>query len=107
MVAGGGRKTTKYFHASCNKKRRANHIQRLKNDNEEWISWDEGLQDLIKDYYQQLFTEGLNQGDKVVNYVSTNITTEHNTILLELVTDDEVKKAIFSMHPEKAPGLTA
>lgn len=99
-----GEKNTKYFHASCNRRRRVNHIQRLKNDNGEWISWDGGLQELIKDYYQQLFTEGLNQGDEAVNCVSTNITAVHNNILLEPVTDDEVKQAIFSMHPDKAPG---
>lgn len=52
-----GEKNTKYFHASCSRRRRVNHIQRLKNDNGEWISWDGGLQELIKDYYQQLFTE--------------------------------------------------
>lgn len=40
-----GDKNTKYFHASCNKRKRNNHIQRLKSEEGEWIDWNEGLED--------------------------------------------------------------
>lgn len=99
-----GEKNTKYFHASCNIRRRTNHIQRLQNENGEWVDWNGGLHDLIRDYYQHLFTQGSCQSREVLECVPRTITDVHNNILLEPVSDSEVKQAIFSMHPDKAPG---
>lgn len=56
-----GEKNTKYFHASCSKRKRNNLIQNLKNAEGDWIDWRGGLRDLIKDYFQQLFTEEPNK----------------------------------------------
>lgn len=42
--------------------------------------------------------------DEVVDSVSTSISQEKNEHLLQVVTDEEVKYAMFQMHPDKAPG---
>lgn len=97
-----GEKNTKYFHASCNGRKRINHIQRLTNDDGEWVDWDGGLQDLIKNYYQQLFYAGASQGEEVIACVSTTITKDHNRLLLEPVNEIEVRQGVFNMHPNKA-----
>lgn len=50
-----GDKNTRYFHKSCSKRMQSNHIQRLRNDEVQWVDWNGGLQSMIKDYFQHLF----------------------------------------------------
>lgn len=52
-----GNKNTKYFHACCNRRKRSNHLQRLKDDTGNWVDWKWGLSEMIKTYFQNLFTE--------------------------------------------------
>lgn len=103
LVANWG-KNTKYFHASCNKRRRNNHIQKLLNENDEWTNWQNGLQSLIQDYFQNLFTAEQTNGDTVLNCITQTVSEHQNRLLLETITEAEVKAAVFSMHPDKAPG---
>lgn len=51
-------KNMKYFHASCSKRKRNNYIQRLKSEGGQWVEWNDGLEDVIGNYFQQLFKEG-------------------------------------------------
>lgn len=99
-----GEKNTKYFHVSCNKRKRNNHIQKLKNADGDWVDWSSGLQELIKEYFQQLFTENQTQGDVVLNCISKTVSEQQNMELLSAVTEKEVKDAVFHMHPDKAQG---
>lgn len=46
-----GDENTKYFHASCSKRKRNNHILRLKYEEGEWIDCNEGLGDMIRSYF--------------------------------------------------------
>lgn len=41
----------------------------------------------------------------MIDCVSTTITEEQNYELLKEVTEEEVKGALFQMHPDKSPGL--
>lgn len=99
-----GEKNTIYFHEACNKRRRHNYIQKLRNEQGDWCSWQTGLQDVIKEYYQQLFTADQTQGEVVLNCINQTITEQQNEILLEPVSAEEVKDVVFHMHPDKAPG---
>lgn len=99
-----GEKNTKYFHTSCNKRKRNNHIQKLKNEDGDWVDWSSGLQDLIKEYFQRLFTEEQTQGDVILNCITKTVSEQQNTELLSVVTEEEVKNVVFHMHPDKAPG---
>lgn len=82
-----GEKNTKYFHASCNKRKRNNHIQKLKNEDGEWVDLNSGLQELIKEYFQQLFTEEQAQGEFFVNCISRSVSEQQNRELLGVVTE--------------------
>ncbi|XP_074374335.1 uncharacterized protein LOC141714732 [Apium graveolens] len=44
------------------------------------------------------------QGDVVLNCITQTVSEQQNRFLLEAVTDEEVKNAVFHMHPDKAPG---
>lgn len=70
-----------------------------------WKESDEDIQGLIAEYFEQIFqTGGVNEGLVDGERVRT-VTAEHNENLLMHVTSEEVKKAIFSMYPEKASGI--
>lgn len=99
-----GDQNTRYFHAACNTRRRINRIQRLKNENGDWIDWQNGLQHLISKYYQDLFCATDTDSGEVIDSVPQTINQGHNSNLLKEITSDEVKIALFQMHPDKAPG---
>ncbi|XP_074324099.1 uncharacterized protein LOC141661017 [Apium graveolens] len=69
-----GEKNTKYFQASYSKRKRNNHIQRLKSEAGDWVGWNEGCGDMIQNYFQQLFTVGTTHTDKVLSCISRVVT---------------------------------
>lgn len=99
-----GDKNTRYFHGACNIRRRSNMIHRLKNEAGEWVDWQNGLQNLITQFYTELFTTASTNHVEVIEAVSQSITQVDNMELLQEVTKEEVKLALFQMHPDKAPG---
>lgn len=99
-----GDKNTKYFHASSSTRRRRNQIHKLKTVDGDWRTWQDGLPNLIEDFFQKLFTSNQMQGGQVIDCVSTTISADQNRELIRGVTEEEVKRAIFQMHPDKAPG---
>ena len=57
------------------------------------------------DYFEDLFsTTSPTDFKSFLAEVTTGITPQMNQRLLRLVTESEVKEALFMMHPEKAPG---
>lgn len=76
----------------------------MRNDDGEWFNWHSGLQNLIKEYFQRLFTADQTQGDVVLNCITQTVLEQQNRLLLEAVSDEEVKDTVFHMHPDKAPG---
>ena len=59
------------------------------------------------EYFQRLFTSSQPEdGDlsRVLEEVDQRVTDEMNDTLLEPYTGEEVRRALFQMHPSKAPG---
>lgn len=83
---------------------RTNRIVKLKNSSGEWLDWQNGLQSLIQSFYTDLFTAAQVEYEDVVDCVSQTISQEQNIELNKGVTREEVKFALFQMHPDKAPG---
>ncbi|XP_074347588.1 uncharacterized protein LOC141686452 [Apium graveolens] len=99
-----GDKNTKYFHATCNKRRRLNQIVKLKDESGKWFDWQNGLQALIESFYRDLFTAGQVELEGVIDCVSQSIYEEQNNSLKTELTREEVRRVLFQMHPDKAPG---
>ncbi|XP_062103610.1 uncharacterized protein LOC133814696 [Humulus lupulus] len=95
---------SKYFHASARTRRRANHIESLRNDTGEMVDWRSGLEHLMVEYFQTLFKSSVDEWNEVVSRVVPTITPSQNAMLLAPIEDDEVKSALFHMHPDKSPG---
>lgn len=68
-----GDKNTKYFHASCNKRKCNNHIQRLKSAKGEWIDWNGRLEEIIRNYFHYLFTKENTQIEEVLSCIPNNL----------------------------------
>lgn len=51
-----GDQNSRYFHASMSLRKRNNQIHRLQNDEGQWVEWDNGLEELITEYFSGLFS---------------------------------------------------
>ena len=61
---------------------------------------------MAKDYFQGLFTSAHpSHNERVLKAVDHMITPEMNHHLIQPYTAEEVKRALFQMHPSKSPGL--
>lgn len=70
-----------------------------------WKRSDDEIQEVITEYFDQIFqTGGVDEGLMEEEHVRS-VTDEQNENLLMHVSCEEVKKAVFSMYPEKAPGV--
>lgn len=64
----------------------------------------QGLCDLARDYFENLFKEQYSIYEPVIDYVSPVIFDEDNQCLLAPFKEVEFKQAIFQMHTDKSPG---
>lgn len=72
-----------------------------------WHSDDKGVARVVFKYFNSLFTSS-NPSSQVLNevilLVEPNVADTMNDILMAPFSAAEVKKALFEMHPSKAPG---
>ena len=74
-----------------------------------WTDSEETVGQEIAKYYRQLFTASKTATRKdsiheILEGIPTNITDQMNRILVKPVDEHEIKTAVFSMNPNKAPG---
>ena len=100
-----GDKNTAYFHASVMATRKRNKITALQRSNGEWCETEQEVTNEICSYYQQLLTTANpEQEQDVTQGVPNTISRQMNEQLIQPVKEEEIKKALFSMHPNKSPG---
>uniref|UniRef100_A0A803PV21 Reverse transcriptase n=1 Tax=Cannabis sativa TaxID=3483 RepID=A0A803PV21_CANSA len=99
-----GDQNSKYFHAMASSRRRNNSIHKLRREDGTWSDWESDLPHVMTDYFQNLFTSSSADCVEVVNSIPQVVSNEQNFYLQQLITDEEVKKALFQMHPDKSPG---
>ena len=101
-----GIKIQKKFHSRATQWRRKNHINGIKNGEDQWV---EDMEDIVKvasDYFDNLFSAGpRDQMEECVNVVSRKVTPDMQQILSSEVSADEIKAALFQMGPTKAPEI--
>ncbi|XP_019159684.1 PREDICTED: uncharacterized protein LOC109156288 [Ipomoea nil] len=90
------------MYASYRKKK--NILSTLKNDYGNWVEG-EAMTGVILDYFRNIFcTNGTGDGDEFYEKVPLRVIQAHNDSLLRPFQLEEVKSALFSMFPDKAPG---
>jgi hypothetical protein len=100
-----GDRNTKFFHASTKQKRRANHLEKIKD--EEGKSWgtQEDIGRVFIEYYRRLFTsEGASEVRRCIRAVTSRVSDEANRSLLADFSGEEISQAVHQMAPCKAPG---
>ncbi|XP_062028333.1 uncharacterized protein LOC133744209 [Rosa rugosa] len=102
-----GDRNSAFFHRrACNRKSR-NSIRGLTDEQGQWQSEPAEIQRLLLTYFKTVFSsEG---GDAralqtVLDATPTKVTRSMNESLVQPYTDDEIKAALFQMHPSKSPG---
>ncbi|XP_075654939.1 uncharacterized protein LOC142625123 [Castanea sativa] len=100
-----GDKNTKFFHQRESQRRRKNHIPGLQDTDGGWYTLDEQIAHVAEQYFKELFTTTNPTDMGSVLYVMDRCVTPHmNNALLQRYTPDEVKWALFQMHPSKSLG---
>lgn len=99
-----GDKNTRFFHRFASTRRQNNKLDRIKDANGEWQETTIGVQNVIEEYFTSLFMSSNTDG-KLIEYESvTQVSGPANKALMAEVTCEEVKGAVFSMHPDNASG---
>lgn len=99
-----GDENTCFFHATASAKKKANKIDFLVNDEGEKIENHEGMCDVVKDYFTNLFTEEERTTGEANIASHRVLTSEQNLALTEEFTFEEFTVALKQMHPNKAGG---
>ena len=97
-------KNTKFFHQRASQRRRKNHIARTFNAHDEWCTTDDEIADVAKQYSKALFTSTQPTNMEVVlDPIDRLVTADMKHQLLQPYTLEEIKRALFQMHPSKSP----
>ena len=99
-----GDSNTKFFHQFASPRRKKNTIVKLRNEDNHWFTWDNGLSNYIVAYFADLFTSRGCDGGDIFRCVKQKVTTLQNQELIRPFKGHEIKDAIFSMHLDKSPG---
>nr|XP_027071698.1 uncharacterized protein LOC113696490 [Coffea arabica] len=101
-----GDKNTAYFHLSVMAARKRNNISILQKANGEWCTSAEEIKAELSEHYAELFnSSNPSEFEEVLQGIPCTISNLANTQLIKPVTELEIKQAIFSMFPNKAPGV--
>ncbi|KAF8105858.1 hypothetical protein N665_0153s0019 [Sinapis alba] len=96
---------TKFYHALTKQRRTRNRIVGLHDGEDQWITEERGIETIVVDYFNDLFSStSPSEFDNFLEDLPVRITHQMNQRLLRLATEEEVRIALFMMHPEKAPG---
>ena len=99
-------KNTKFFHQRASQQKRKNHINGIFDSRGNWCVDEDDIARVAKDYFQWLFTLAHPcYNERVLKAVDHVVTPKMNHHLIQPYTAEEVKRALFQMHPSKSPGL--
>jgi len=85
--------------------RRKNKILTLRDENGQWLEEEDQIKRMVNMFYVKLFT--LNDNDSEWQKIKISFPRINNDIMTQLqtaISDQDVKHAVFSMNPWKAPG---
>jgi hypothetical protein len=95
---------TNFFHLSASTRQRAKRIEKLVNDDNNTVSTQPELCEVALNYFNSLFKANSTLHDPILSLIEPQITQEDNDQLLRPISKEELKEALFQMHPDKAPG---
>ncbi|KAK6125283.1 hypothetical protein DH2020_040972 [Rehmannia glutinosa] len=102
-----GDRNTPYFHAQASQRRAKNWIKELASTQGDFCTRQEEMVDIITEYFHDIFmtqnpsTEAI---EEIAKCVECKVNEEMNEILCKPFTAREVRKALFDIQLDKAPG---
>jgi hypothetical protein len=96
---------TKFFHMSATTRTKIKKIEKLRNEADEMITGQQNLCEIARRYFYELFTPKGGFLEPVLSLISPRVSAEDNARLEAPITKEEVRIALFQMHPDKFPGL--
>ena len=70
-----------------------------------WNTDENGVEKVAVDYFDGLFSStNPTEFDRFLEEIGSSISPQMNEMLLRLATEEDVRQALFMMHPEKASG---
>lgn len=101
----GGDRNTSFFHAATRGRRAVNNFSVIENNSGQAVYKEEEIVQSITEYYARIFSGQMTDSSLVVEEgISPLVTTEMNQALIAPPSTIEIKEALFSIHPDKAPG---
>lgn len=100
-----GDRNTAYFHAVVANRRGRNRITKIEKMTGSWCNTEQEMGEEIAKYFQHLFTSSQpSEFEEIFGGIPRTITVDMNKSLTRQVSEAEIRRAIFSMQPNKAPG---
>ncbi|KAL9668794.1 hypothetical protein QQ045_006334 [Rhodiola kirilowii] len=104
-----GDRNTRFFHMRASKRRKVNMIDRLKINDNEWISGDEDLCEAVVKHFGGIFKtsrdSSIGQLMHLMEGISSRLSDEMKRNLTAPYSELEIQDALFQMASTKAPGL--
>lgn len=101
----GGDRNSAFFHAVTKVRKAINRITTLENAEGIPVYEEEEIGRVFANFYQKLFSTNGNTGFRTVEEtISECITSEMNDQLCLIPDEEEVRRATFEIHADKAPG---
>lgn len=101
-----GDMNTHFFHASATVRRKRNRVEKLLDNNGVAVTDKEGLCQIVRDYFVELFRARRGVYEPIVGLVRKCVSQEDNNRLIEPFNMEEFTRAIHDMEPTKAQAPT-
>lgn len=100
-----GNRNSNFFHATTIHRRAWNRISRLVDQTGRIEKSEDGIVAIATEYFRNLFHTSNPSGiAEAITHVKTSIIKTMNAELTKSISESEVKRVLFAMHPEKAHG---
>nr|XP_027090446.1 uncharacterized protein LOC113711482 [Coffea arabica] len=97
---------TRYFHASVREKRSKLAIHRIKDAGGSWLEDEDSIgQEAVGFFHSLLTAEEVSDVDDLLVHIPRLVTEHQNDVLLGEVTMEEVKRVVFDLDKDSAPGM--
>ncbi|GKU88725.1 hypothetical protein SLEP1_g2954 [Rubroshorea leprosula] len=100
-----GDRNTRFFHMRASRRRERNTVGKLLKDDGQWTDNPAEIRSIASSYFESLFSSSSPSDlEYVLNCVEPCVQEDDNRFLLSEFTEHDITRALFQMHPSKAPG---
>ncbi|CAH9063489.1 unnamed protein product [Cuscuta europaea] len=95
---------SRFFHNAVKQRRRTNKIVGLKTAGGEWVTDQDKVGGMVAEYFSNIIQVEQEEETMEAVFSRNRVSAGKNIELLRPIRPEEVKEAVFDMHPDKAPG---